>query len=116
MEKPRERRRRLTLTMLLRAYAMGMFSIVEDRHDLSVFCVDPEIRGFLVHLAVRLRLDGLVPLDVQFVTDHLRHFGLEEIPTASNAGASTRPCPPRRSSNPILRTWSGNCPASWREG
>jgi hypothetical protein len=57
MEKPRERRRRLTLTMLLRAYAMGMFSLVEDRHDLSVFCVNPEIRGFLVHLAARLRLD-----------------------------------------------------------
>ena len=34
----------------------------------------------LVHLVARLRYGGFVLLDVQFVTDHLRHFGAVEIP------------------------------------
>ncbi|MCG8509631.1 MAG: leucyl/phenylalanyl-tRNA--protein transferase [Rhodospirillales bacterium] len=34
----------------------------------------------LVHLLARLRLGGYVLLDVQFVTEHLRQFGVIEIP------------------------------------
>ena len=34
----------------------------------------------LVHLVARLRLGGFTLLDVQFVTDHLRRFGVTEIP------------------------------------
>lgn len=34
----------------------------------------------LVHLVARLKLGGFVLLDCQFVTDHLRRFGVEEIP------------------------------------
>ena len=34
----------------------------------------------LVHLVARLKLGGFTLLDVQFVTDHLRRFGVAEIP------------------------------------
>ncbi len=34
----------------------------------------------LVHLAARLRIGGFRLLDTQFVTDHLRQFGCNEIP------------------------------------
>ncbi|NQV84988.1 MAG: leucyl/phenylalanyl-tRNA--protein transferase [Rhodospirillales bacterium] len=34
----------------------------------------------LVHLVARLRMGGFTLLDVQFITDHLRQFGAEEIP------------------------------------
>ncbi len=34
----------------------------------------------LVHLVARLKMGGFVLLDVQFITDHLRQFGAEEIP------------------------------------
>lgn len=34
----------------------------------------------LVHLVARLRRDGFVLLDTQFVTDHLRQFGAYEMP------------------------------------
>lgn len=34
----------------------------------------------LVHLMARLRLGGFTLLDVQFITDHLRQFGANEIP------------------------------------
>ncbi len=34
----------------------------------------------LVHLVARLKLGGYVLLDTQFVTDHLRQFGVIEIP------------------------------------
>ncbi len=36
----------------------------------------------LVHLAARLRLGGYKLLDAQFMTDHLRQFGAQEIPRA----------------------------------
>ncbi len=36
----------------------------------------------LVHLVARLRAAGFTLLDTQFVTDHLSHFGAEEIPRA----------------------------------
>ncbi|MEM9726483.1 MAG: leucyl/phenylalanyl-tRNA--protein transferase, partial [Pseudomonadota bacterium] len=36
----------------------------------------------LVHLIARLRSGGYTLLDTQFVTDHLRRFGAEEIPRA----------------------------------
>ena len=34
----------------------------------------------LVHLVARLRLGGYVLLDAQFITDHLKQFGAEDIP------------------------------------
>ena len=37
----------------------------------------------LCHLAARLRKSGFVLLDSQFVTDHLRQFGTEEIDRAA---------------------------------
>ncbi len=36
----------------------------------------------LVHLVARLLADGFVLLDAQFMTDHLRQFGAQEIPRA----------------------------------
>jgi leucyl/phenylalanyl-tRNA--protein transferase len=36
----------------------------------------------LVHLVALLRLGGFALLDVQFVTDHLRQFGVTEMPAA----------------------------------
>lgn len=36
----------------------------------------------LVHLAARLRLGGFRLLDAQFMTEHLRQFGAEEVPRA----------------------------------
>ncbi|MDP3852128.1 leucyl/phenylalanyl-tRNA--protein transferase [Phenylobacterium sp.] len=36
----------------------------------------------LVHLVARLIADGFVLLDAQFMTEHLRQFGAEEIPRA----------------------------------
>ena len=34
----------------------------------------------LVHLAARLRQGGFTLLDVQFVTEHLKQFGVIEVP------------------------------------
>ncbi len=36
----------------------------------------------LVHLVARLRSDGFMLLDAQFMTEHLRQFGAQEIPRA----------------------------------
>ena len=116
MEEPKERLHRLTPTMLLRPYALGIFSIVDGRYDPGVFCVDLGLRNALVILTARLRLIGFVFLDIVFVADHLWHFEIQEIPAAKTTGTSRRPCPPGRSSNPIPRTWLGDNPASWREG
>jgi len=40
----------------------------------------------LCHLVVRLRKGGFTLLDTQFVNDHLRRFGAEEIPKAAYLG------------------------------
>jgi leucyl/phenylalanyl-tRNA--protein transferase len=50
-------------------FGESMFSRVRDASKVA-----------LVHLVARLRWSGYVLLDVQFVTDHLARFGVEEIP------------------------------------
>ena len=50
-------------------FGESMFSRVRDASKVA-----------LVHLVARLRLGGYVLLDVQFVTEHLAQFGVEEIP------------------------------------
>ena len=52
-------------------FGESMFSRVTDA---SKVC--------LVHLAARLRAGGYVLHDTQFLTDHLRRFGAEEVPAA----------------------------------
>ena len=47
-------------------------SMFSRRTDASKVC--------LVHLAARLRVGGYVLHDTQFLTDHLRRFGAEEVP------------------------------------
>ena len=47
----------------------SMFSVARDASKIA-----------LVHLMMRLRVGGFKLLDTQFVTDHLRQFGAEEIP------------------------------------
>jgi len=50
-------------------FGESMFSRVRDASKVA-----------LVHLVARLRLGGYTMLDVQFVTEHLARFGVEEIP------------------------------------
>ncbi len=50
-------------------FGESMFSIARDASKIA-----------LVHLVMRLRIGGFKLLDTQFVTDHLRQFGAEEIP------------------------------------
>lgn len=50
-------------------FGESMFSRVRDASKVA-----------LVHLVARLRLGGYQLLDVQFVTEHLARFGVEEIP------------------------------------
>jgi leucyl/phenylalanyl-tRNA--protein transferase len=50
-------------------FGESMFSRVRDASKVA-----------LVHLIARLRLGGFVLLDVQFVTEHLARFGVEEVP------------------------------------
>ena len=50
-------------------FGESMFSRVRDASKVA-----------LVHLVARLRLGGYVLLDVQFVTEHLARFGVEEVP------------------------------------
>ena len=49
----------LTPEMLLRAYAMGVFPMAEDRENPELFWVDPRIRGVIplshFHVPRRLR-------------------------------------------------------------
>ena len=50
-------------------FGESMFSLERDASKVA-----------LVHLAARLRLGGFRLLDVQFTTDHLKQFGVTEIP------------------------------------
>lgn len=50
-------------------FGESMFSTARDASKVA-----------LVHLVLRLQLGGFKLLDTQFVTDHLRQFGAEEIP------------------------------------
>jgi leucyl/phenylalanyl-tRNA--protein transferase len=50
-------------------FGESMFSRVRDASKVA-----------LVHLVARLRRGGYVLLDVQFVTEHLARFGVEEVP------------------------------------
>lgn len=50
-------------------FGESMFSRVRDASKVA-----------LVHLVARLRLGGYALLDVQFVTEHLARFGVEEVP------------------------------------
>ncbi|MBT3305717.1 MAG: leucyl/phenylalanyl-tRNA--protein transferase [Alphaproteobacteria bacterium] len=50
-------------------FGESMFSRVRDASKAS-----------LVHLVARLRMGGFTLLDIQFITDHLRQFGAEEVP------------------------------------
>ncbi len=50
-------------------FGESMFSRVRDASKVA-----------LVHLVARLRLGGYTLLDVQFVTEHLARFGVEEVP------------------------------------
>ena len=50
-------------------FGESMFSRVRDASKVA-----------LVHLVARLRMGGFRLLDVQFITDHLRRFGAQEIP------------------------------------
>lgn len=52
-------------------FGESMFSLVRDASKIS-----------LVHLVARLRKGGYRLLDTQFVTDHLRQFGVVELPRA----------------------------------
>ncbi len=50
-------------------FGESMFSRVTDASKVA-----------LVHLVARLRAGGYTLLDTQFITDHLRRFGVQEIP------------------------------------
>ena len=50
-------------------FGESMFSLERDASKVA-----------LVHLVARLRLGGFTLLDVQFTTDHLKQFGVTEIP------------------------------------
>ncbi|MEO8168173.1 MAG: leucyl/phenylalanyl-tRNA--protein transferase [bacterium] len=53
-------------------FGESMFSRVKDASKVA-----------LVHLVQRMNHNGFTLLDIQFMTDHLRMFGAEEIPRAS---------------------------------
>ena len=62
--------RRLQRTVKSGAFfGESMFSLERDASKVA-----------LVHLVARLRLGGFRLLDVQFTTDHLKQFGVTEIP------------------------------------
>lgn len=52
-------------------FGESMFSAVREASKVA-----------LVHLVARLKVGGYLLLDAQFMTDHLRQFGAEEIPRA----------------------------------
>ena len=65
----------------LRAAFFGesMFNLVTDASKVA-----------LVHLVARLRAGGFVLLDAQFVTEHLKQFGIEQLPREAYRNLLTR--------------------------
>src|SRR5437016_2790085 len=57
----------ITPEVLLKAYACGIFPMAESAEDPALYWIEPEKRG-------------IIPLDTQFVTDHLKTFGAVEVP------------------------------------